>query len=101
MIEDSIGSKLHQKKFLGEELTSDELTQLKAWYTQQDQQEASMLNVSIPSNTVDQLRNQISDILTQITQLTQQIQAIAQENEKIRLENTRLFQLLAQKSKAA
>jgi glutaredoxin 2 len=101
MIENSVGLHLHQKKFRGEQLTQQELEQLEAWYAEKDQKEAELLQVSAPTSTVNQLRNQISDILDQIARLTQQIQAISQENEKIRMENSRLFQLLAKKTKAA
>ena len=101
MVDDQIGIQLHQKSFKGEKLTEFEQKQLQIWYAQRDRAEASKLNSEATISTTEQIRVQITDMLNRITQITQHIQAIAQENDSIRQENQKLFQLLAQKSKAA
>lgn len=98
MVDHQIGMELHQKRLKDELLTKEEMTQLEAWYVQEDEAEATLLNVTVPTKTtIEHLREQINNVLNQLTQLTQNIQLVAKENDKIRQENARLFQLLSQK----
>lgn len=99
MINHQLGKELHQRRFKGEPLTEQEMAQLEAWYAQEDEAEAKLLEVTIPEESViENLRQEVNDALNQLAGLTQNIQAIALENDKIRKENIHLFELLNKKS---
>ena len=87
MIEDTIGEKLHDRSTRGGTLSPEEHKLLSAWYTQQDQAEASQLKApNLAKADLAELRTQIDAALARIADITKQIQELTAENEKLRQE---------------
>ncbi len=81
---------LHLRKSLGESLTSEEESRLAAWYAEQDQAEAAVLEIAHEASELDAIKRQVDTILGRIATSSQSIQSLAAENETLRRENTTL-----------
>jgi hypothetical protein len=92
MISDEIGKQLHDRATRGEELSAEEQSQLKDWYTAQDQTEADLLRLI--DYSASQLQAQVNSALTQLATVAGRIQEIASENDALRAENASLRQRL-------
>jgi len=68
VISDELGMELHDRYTLDEPLTSQEQTQLEAWYAQQDSAEAALLEQNQPQlPNLAMLQAQLDATLAQLT----------------------------------
>jgi type VI protein secretion system component Hcp len=86
---------LHDRATRGEILTTEEQSQLQAWYHQQDQTEFQHLGLTSSVTNDSVLHDQISVAIEQLTAATAQIQKLAAENETLHRETLALRRQLS------
>jgi len=86
MIPNELGLQLHDRATRGEQLNTDELTQLDTWYAVQDQVELEELGGEENTVNVAALRKEIDAALLRLETLTGQVRRVAGENEQLRSE---------------
>ncbi len=98
MIDENLALQYHDRFTRGELLTAEEQAELDRWYAQQDEMEASFLNIAKAEPSMNKLSEQIERILIQIATVTKRIQDMIAENQSLRYEITALRQQFVQLS---
>ena len=86
MIDNQLGTQLHDKATRAYPLTSDEIGLLDAWYAHQDAWEADYLAKPTIHNELVDLKNQTIVTIAQVAVVSQQLKQITQENTAIKQE---------------
>ena len=97
MIPDNQGFLLHKRVTEGDQLSTEELATLNAWYKQQDEAESLSLNLEVDAqlhNTV-QIQDQIELAMAQLINATNRLEEVSTQNEKLRAENQLLRKKVA------
>ena len=95
MTNDKLMRDYHDKATRGLPLAADERDALEAWYAEQDEEEAALLNRTVTTGPTT-LQAQVDAGLAELTRTTQRIQSLAAENETLRQEIAGLYQRLSQ-----
>ncbi len=87
MLSDELGMQLHDRETTGEPLTTQEKSQLEAWYAQQDAAETAMLKAAqMPLPNLVFMQDRVDAAISQLTVSVQRLQQITHENKSLREE---------------
>ena len=89
---------LHDKATRGMTLSTSEQAQLDAWYTQQDEEEGTLLTRAFPPQRLAALQTQVDTAVTQLLAVTQRLQELTRDNDTLRRDIAALQQQLAHPS---
>jgi hypothetical protein len=87
MLSDKLGMQLHDRETTGEPLTTQEKSQLEAWYAQQDAAETAMLKAAqMPLPNLVFMQDRIDAAISQLGVGVQRLEQITHENKSLREE---------------